>query len=65
MRKWISIAVLFAALFSGGCLLDEVTARLANFPDHVQVFTVENGDWANGFIGFRFVDNPFNSLLVQ
>ena len=65
MRKWISIAVLLVAVFAGGCLHEDLFARLANFPDHVQVFTVDNGDWANGFIGFRFVDNPLSSLLVQ
>ena len=65
MKKRISIAVMFAALFAGGCTHEELFARLANFPDHVQVFTVENGDWANGFIGFRFIDNPLSSLLVQ
>lgn len=65
MRKWISICIVLAAMFSGGCLLDEAVARLGNFPDHVEVFTVDNGDWANGFIGFRFVDNPLNSLPVR
>lgn len=65
MRKRISIAVLFTAMFAGGCLLDDVLGRLANFPDHVDVFTVDNGDWANGFIGFRFPDNPLNSLPVR
>lgn len=65
MRKRISIAVVFALLLSGGCLLDDVAGRLANFPDHFEVFTVDNGDWANGFIGFRFADNPLDSLLVR
>ena len=65
MRKWISIAVLFAAIFAGGCLPDELLGRLARLPDHVEVFSLDNGDWANGFIGFRFPDNPLEGLSVR
>ena len=63
MKKRISIAVMFALLFAGGCAHEELFARLAGITDHIRLVRTDAGFFGAALV-LELEENPFGSLQL-
>ena len=63
MRKRISIAVLLVAVFAGGCLHEDLFARLARITDHIRLVRTDAAFFGAALV-LELEENPFGNLQL-
>ena len=63
MKKRISIAALFVAMFAGGCTHDDLFARLAGITDHIRLVRTDAAFFGAALV-LELEENPFGSLQL-